>query len=340
MRAQQGFAILELMVAAILTTLLAVWAGNTLVNKINDAGAQASAVWMLAVKQSALGYMQRYAGVLTQTDPAAVLSGQGYADWAAPQLTELKADGLLSPGLPEFISPGGGASIRLIRSGACPGASCRLEAIVYSNTPFLSAGKQQVDEQMVAQWMMAAQGWGGSVTRAQPHLVRGSAFEMPNPPVPGNVLPAGTVALAITSEQLGQLDFLRVGDARDPDFRGTATVAGNISTHSDLHVQQYLHLGAQASLQEPCEVDAAVARETNGGLLVCRGNIWRPAGRTGSGGYSVNLLYGCQTKSGSSTENPITGTCACPAQSVSVLISDSGPQVFPEGRTMGYLCID
>lgn len=340
MRDQHGFALLELIAAAIIATLLAVWASNTLVNKVNDASAQASAVWMLAVKQSVHGYIQRHVGALLQADHAGALNQSGYGDWAQPKLSELKSDGLLSPGFPESVSPGAGAFIRLVRHGTCPGASCRLEALVYSKQPFLLPASAQVDEQMVAQWMMAAQGWGGWVSRAQPHLLRGAAFEMPNPPAPGPVLPPGTVALAITSEQLAHLDFLRVGDGRDPDFHGGATVQGDINTKSDLHVQQYLHLGAQARLYEPCADNAAVAREVNGGLLVCRGNMWRPSSRTGSGGYSINLIYGCNTRANASTENPVTGTCGCPGQSVAVLIADSGPQVFPEGRTLGYLCVD
>ena len=271
---------------------------------------------------------------------AGVLSNKGYADWAAPRLVELKSDGLLSASFPERISPGGSASMRLMRSGPCPGTSCRLEAIVYSDLPLISPSTAQVDEQMVAQWILGAQGWGGSVTRARPDLLQGSAFVFPNPPLPGSTLPPGTVALAITAEQLGHLDFLRVADTRDPDFQGSATVQGNISTRGDLRTQRYLHLEAQEVLQSPCSENNAVARDEAGGLLVCNDNVWRSSSRSGNGGYSVNLVYGCQTRYKTSTENPVTGNCTCPGLSSPVLISDSGPQAFPDGRTMGYLCVD
>src|SRR5690606_24707826 len=190
------------------------------------------------------------------------------------------------------------------------------------------------------QWLMAAQGWGGSVSASQPHLFRGAAFEMPNPVGPGMASPPGTVALAITAEQLDHLDFLRVRDSRDPQFRGTATIEGNVNALSDLHVVQYMHLGAEEELNSPCTDNTAITREINGGLLVCRENVWRSSSRTGGGGYSENLLYGCLTRAGGSTANPVTGICACPLGSSPVLISDSGPQAFPEGRTLGYLCVD
>ncbi|PLC54892.1 hypothetical protein CR155_05385 [Pollutimonas nitritireducens] len=340
MRMQQGFVMLELIVAAIVTTLVAVWATNTLVNKINDAQAQAGAVWMMSVKKSVHDYIGRYADALIQADDAGELNAKGYADWAAPTINELKADGLLTPGFPETVAAAGSAAVRLMRHGSCPGLSCRLEAIVYSTIPFRVSSGQQVNEQMVAQWLMAAQGWGGSVSTSQPHLFRGAAFQMPNPPGPGAALPPGTVALAITAEQLAHLDFLRVRDSRDPQFRGMATVEGNINARSDLHVAQYVHLGAQEELHSPCSADTAIARDKNGGLLVCRENVWRSSSRTGGGGYSVNLLYGCLTRAGGSTANPVTGTCGCPSGSNPVLISDSGPQAFPEGRTVGYLCVD
>ncbi|NYT61338.1 prepilin-type N-terminal cleavage/methylation domain-containing protein [Alcaligenaceae bacterium] len=340
MRKQHGFALLELMITAILATLLAVWASNTLVNRISDASAQAHAAWMLVLQKSVHDYIQAHAGVLMHADHVAAMGQQGYADWAAPTLPELKAGGLLSSGFPESAFPGGGASVRLIRHGECPGPTCRVEALVYGNKPFLHAASLQVNEQMVAQWLMAAQGWGGSVTRHRPDRVSGAAFDIPNPPVAGSVLPPGTVALAITSGQLGLLDFLRVGDTRDPSFAGNATVRGNISTQGNLQAGQYLHLGAQAMLDGSCPDDTAVARDVKGGLLICQDGFWRSASRTGGGGFSMNMLYGCTTRAGAPTVNPVTGACSCPSTSTAVLISDSGPQAFPEGRTLGFLCVD
>lgn len=338
MRKQQGFALLELTVVAVLATLLAVWASHTLVNRIGDASAQAHAVWMLAIKKSVHGYIQTYAGALMRAEHAGAMSPQGYADWAAPRLSELKAGSLLSAGFPETAFPGG-ASVRLTRHGDCPGDTCRIEALVYGNKPFLLSAGSQVDEQMVAQWLMAAQGWGGSVSHARPGVISGPAFEVPNPPASGAALPPGTVALAITSEQLNHLDFLRVGDTRDPAFEGSASIKGNVSTQSDLHVGQYLHLGGQARMQDSCSDDTAVARDINGGLLVCRGGTWNGVSRTGGGGYSVNEIYGCATRAGATTQNPVTRACSCPGATASVLIADSGPQAFPEGRTLGYLCV-
>src|SRR3546814_4843078 len=88
---QQGFVLLELIAVALLTTLLAVWGANTLVNAMNDAKAQDAAVWMLSIRNSAQAYLERYAGVLAQAEHAQVLQGQGYADRSEEHKSELQS---------------------------------------------------------------------------------------------------------------------------------------------------------------------------------------------------------------------------------------------------------
>src|SRR3546814_16350375 len=48
---QWGFVLLELIVAVLLAALLAGWGAQALVNRMNDAGAQAHAAWMLSLKK-------------------------------------------------------------------------------------------------------------------------------------------------------------------------------------------------------------------------------------------------------------------------------------------------
>jgi type II secretory pathway pseudopilin PulG len=338
MRAQQGFFMLELIMAAIIATLLAVWGAHSLVNRINDASAQSAAAWMLVVKKAASSYIERYAVELTQSDDALPSGLAGYSDWSAPLLTELKADNLLSSSFPESIKLGKGASIKLMRQGSCPGTACRVSALVYSNAPFITHPDERVDEQMVAQWTMAAQGWGGSVSTLRPDRISGAAFDLPNPPAEGPPFAAGTVALAITAEQLGTMDFLRVRDTRNPDFQGAVTVKGDIDSQTDLRAARYVHVGAAEGLLQACAQDGAVALNAEGGLLVCRNNVWRSSSRTGGGGYSTILENGCQSDTAQVTVNPVTGTCSCPKGSTAVLIADSGDR--PTGRLMGFLCVD
>ncbi len=340
-RTQRGYLLLELLAAMLLATLLAVWAVDAMVGRINDAAAQASAAWMLSLRDASRHYLERHGEALKSAVHAADLLDKGYADWSAPALAELRADGLLPAGFPGRAALAG-ARVRVFRSAACPGPGCRLDALVHSDAPLVRAPAGPVDEQAVAQWMLASQGWGGSVRAAQPDLIGGAAFRFPNPPWPGAALPPGTVALTVAGAvaQSQDSDFLRVGDHRDPDFQGPASVQGDVSTGGDLRIARHLHLGSQAMLYAACGQEGAVSREAEGGLAICRGGSWRTASRSGGGGFSVNQMRGCYSNQGASTANPLTGSCSCPVGSAMVQISDSGPQAFPEGRTLGYLCLD
>ncbi|MCC2595322.1 hypothetical protein LKR43_03110 [Pusillimonas sp. MFBS29] len=340
---QCGIVLLQLVVAVLLAALLAGWGTQTLVNKMNDASAQAHAAWMLSLRKAVLSYVEVHGQALLQAEHEGALSDQGYANWSEPRIAELKAAGLLSPGFPESVRQGGSATVRLLRRGVCPGEDCRLEAFMHSELPFLKKYTGVVDEQMVAQWLMASQGWGGWVDGMRPTVVRGAAFEYPNPPWAGAPLPPGTVVMALGSEYLHQPGFLRVRDTRDPDFQADATVQGTIQTGADLRVQRYLYLNTPAETGEPCEVEGAISREAQAGLLFCQDQLWRSfAGGSARslGGFSTNQWRGCQNSLGTSTANPVTGSCSCPPFTRPVQISDSGPHDYPEGRTLGFLCVD
>lgn len=333
---QQGFAMLELTVAVLVATLLAVWGASQIANRINDAAAQAVAVWMSSIRMVAFAYLDRHKALLRQASGTAELSHLGYADWTRPRLAELKAAGLLSAGFPELGVRGLGATIRVVRSGTCPGDECRIEALVHSSSALPAAMATSSGDQLVAQWLLAAQGQGGAVMRGRSHQIGGAAFQFPNPPVAGlDPLPDGTVAMAVTAEQLAATDYLRVRDGRDPDLQGTATVKGDIHAQASVNVQGYLSIGAEAVERTACPGNGLMARAAFGALLVCWGNVWMPAGGRGGGGYSTNTRTGCAA----GTYNLITGACTCPLGYGAVRISESGSVTAPEGLTRGYLCI-
>jgi type II secretory pathway pseudopilin PulG len=336
---QAGFALLELMLAAILTTLMAVWAAGVWQERVNDAMAQSHAVWMGAVKSAVRVMMEAHHHAIVLATQPGDLQAHGYADWTKPQLAELKANRLLSAGFPNGNKLGGGVIVRIVRHGGCPGTDCQVQGLVYSEQPFLKRPGGPVDEQMVAQWLLAARGWGGWVPVNNALHIRGASFDLPNPPYPGEPLPAGTVAMALTSDQLSDLDYLRVRDHRDPQFQGGASIEGDVQVGGSVQATGYLATAAVRNRSSYCTATGALARDTHGDLLTCRNGSWRSAGRSG-GGYSVNSKRGCASSEGTSTVNPVHGQCSCPSGYVPVLLSESGALSAPEGRTRGYLCVD
>lgn len=333
---QSGFAMLELTAVLLIATLLAVWAASQLVNRINDGAAQAAAVWMSSVRMAAYAYLDRNKVALQEAVVKADMAHLGYADWSRPSLAELKRAGLLSAGFPEHGLRGMQAVLRVMRSGPCPGRDCRIEALVYGSIPLSAAASSGSSAQMVAQWLLAAQGLGGAVAEDRPDHVRGNAFEFPNPPLADNeLLPVGTVAMAVTAEQLAASDYLRVRDLRDPQFQDRVTIAGDIHAQASVKVQDNLSIGAQAMDRAFCASEGIIARSNFSGLLVCEGQMWRSAGGRGGGGYSTNSKTGCAAGS----YNLVTGACTCPPGYGAVRIAESGSLTAPEGLTRGYLCV-
>lgn len=335
---QQGMALLELTVAAMLALLLVVWASHALQQRLVEASTSGQAAWMLTLRGALHGWLSRYELQVGQAGAANALASQGYADWSRPTLGELKADGLLDPGFPETGLPGG-VAVRVHRHGACPSADCRTDILVHSVEPYRTPGGQ-ADDARTAQWLLATEGWGAIVGSLAPERLRGPSVNYPNPPWAGPVLAPGTVALVLTSDQLATRDFLRLNDSRDPAFQGDASVAGQVNVAQDLQVHGYLRLQRQEVAGLPCAVDGAMARQAGGRPLVCLDSRWQVVGKAELGGYSTNQMWGCANNSGVPTANPATGDCSCPLGAATVQISDSGPQDFPTGRTIGYLCVE
>lgn len=330
----RGFALLELTVAVLIATLLAVFAADRIKQKVNESAAENQAVWMMAVRQAMVRYLENHAVLLAGHGPSAPIPG--YLDPFAPTVAELRTAGFLSPGFPLHGAWGIGAGVRLIAGGSCPGTGCRLEALIYSDQPLGRNHERSHDPTLLAHWLMTTVGHGGAITEDQPSVIRGAGFSFTNPP-DGQLaaLPVGTVALAITTEQMHQLVYLKVKDQRDPQFQGSASVAGDISAGATIQVSGHLHIGEAATARSECADEGAIVQEEYGGLLVCRVGRWMTAGGRGGGGYSMNSLTGC-TQAGA---NPVTGECSCPRGYGPVRIADSTSAVPAEGRTRGYLCV-
>lgn len=329
---------MELALALLIASLLAALGVQTLVNRLDDAQARSAAVWMEAVHKAVLAYVRRHGPEIQEALATDALAEHGYPDWRSPTPAQLIQAGLLSPGMPQATRLTGAARVSVWRRGDCPGDGCTVEALVHGERPLRDAKRDQPDEAMMAQWLLAAQGQGAAVHPGDPSRIRGAAFSFSSTLPDGAVLPVGTVGMAVTAEHQALWSFLRVRDRRDPDFQGPLSVAGGVQGGGDVALAGQLVIGAQGRDTMACSTEHAVVHDVAGGLLVCRQGRWRSASRMG-GGYGYNMLYGCETMDGMRTANPVTGTCSCPVYTATVRIFDSGPRPAPEGRQIAYLCV-
>jgi type II secretory pathway pseudopilin PulG len=342
MRRQNGFALLELVIVALIATLLMVWGANAWVRRLDEAHAHSMAAWMLSIREGAKAYLRRHGVSMAQAALSDAQAVPGFQDWLNPTIAELKTAGLLATAFPEGGPGGMRAAIRILPAESCPGPDCVLQGLIHGVPALLDTQSGRVDARKIALWLMASQGHGGVVSSRDPAMVRGAAFGFANPPAPGMpALPVGTPAVAVTAgESSGDAAFLRVRDDRDPDFQGSASVRGDIRSTGSVAAGEYVLVGGRHAVRSSCSEEGAVAREAYRGLLVCQSGLWRSAGGSGGGGFSTNTVHGCFASGGLSTANPVTGSCNCPPGFAVVGISDSGSTASPDGRTRGYLCVE
>jgi len=334
MSRQRGFALFELALVLLITTLAAVFAADRFAERSREVVVEGHAAWLRMLHEATSQYLAQHGDSLAMLGTAASI--EGFAEAMAPTLAELKAAGLLAEGFPMQGARDVAGRVQVLRDAGCPHEPCRIEALIYSDAPLGRDASRPYRLPMVAHWLSVSRGQGAAIMPDRPFEISGAAFSFANPPVAGMTpLPVGTVALAVTAGSPGSSQFLRVGDLRNPDFKGEASIEGDISTQGLLRVREHLHIESQATAQAICTPEGAIVRERYGGLLVCRGGRWRSAGGSGGGGYSVNNLSGCQP----AAANPVTGDCSCPSNYMPVRIADSTSAVPSEGRTRGYLCV-
>lgn len=324
---------------AAVTSMAVLWAANRLVAQVEDAAAQSTGVWLLEIKRAmdgmlALHFDSLAGGVLPQEASGRLL----YVDAWAPTLAELKAHGHLPLAFPEFSPLKLVVGIRIMRSVDCPGDGCRLDAVVYTQTPLVLRGSATPDAMRIAAVTMATAGYGGSVTTEVPGRLRGAAFDFANP-LPGSTpLAAGTLAVWSGLAGATQARFLRMRDGRNPDFQGSLSVAAAVSSGGRLSAGEHLWLKGKARQGGMCEHAGLFGSDHNGALLSCLGGVWVNEGGFG-GAYALNNQYGCRHYSGRSTANPRTGACSCPSGFTAVLVSAGGKWTETEGWTEGFVCV-
>ena len=340
----RGFVLIELALAGLILALLSVWAAHAWAQRVRDLQAQSLAVWMTVAHEAARAYLRRHGPALALADGPGALAHEGFDDWSAPGWDELRAAGLVPSGWLEAGPLGQSAGLRILRSQVCPGPACRLTALVHTRGPLLTRNGRSVDEGLVAQWLMAVRGQGLVVWPHAPDALAGAARRLPAP----EDWPPGTVALAADDTDVAAAagadpdlgPYLKVGDDRDPDFQGDATVGGNIRSGASLRARDYLVLERPGVEYEGCGEEGALTIERDyNGILLCRQGRWRSAGRVDGGGFLSNSHRGCYDGTGAYRGNPATGYCSCPFGYAPVMVSDAGTLTSAEGRTSGFICM-
>ena len=285
-----GFTLIELAVVAMVITLGAVWLAGRWQNQVEDAGAEATAAYLMTVRGATQALMVHYHEPLLGQpgDPPQVVPPFLAGAWPLRlDLAHLQqalpegGPGFLPAGFPATPPLGGGVGIQLERQGSCPGPGCRLAGFVHTLAP-LRAGGTDHSPELVGALMLATAGYGVHAPPGAPDRLRGALLDVANPvgAVPGIV---GVVA-SLEATHFHQ--FVRQGDSRPVRLQNRLSVAGPVATGGGVQLLTAVTPGAACTLAQ------GYARTLAGTLASCLSGIWFELDRHVIQGIQGGLVEG------------------------------------------------
>jgi prepilin-type N-terminal cleavage/methylation domain-containing protein len=219
-RKQHGFTLIELMIVITISGFLAIYAGQMLVQKADEAVAESTGIYALQLKNATDNYKIGNFYALANGSYVA-----GAADPYAPTIAELRAMGHLPASFPLNAPSKQSFAIR-ITAISCPGASCQLATLGYSTTPYDVRGSTRYD--LSATVATALGGYGGTSYINNETRLRGPLFDVPNPVA----ATGGIVGFYSYLDTTIYNQFVRINDTRDPNLQGNLTVLGGITSNN------------------------------------------------------------------------------------------------------------
>ncbi len=323
------------MVAIAITTMLAVLGSVELARRVNDAAAEATGRYLLAVRDALVDFQIHHEAWLHGVDitaappgtyPAAPsltwAPGAGGVQLAHGTVALLKAEKMLSTNQPDHSPLGERAQFLLVRQGVCPGPGCSVESYVYTCHPISSQRSSrtfpacgnptgqaaQYDPGLLGQVMSSSDGYGGHDAlvnnRFVGSLVNANKAWFGLSTNRGYAVVVGTLG----ATPFGQ--FVRMGDTRHVHLRDRLTVSGVIQTDAGLVLNTNVSPGSS------CSVPRMFAATSANELAVCSGGVW-----TVSGGQAVQGVFD-HLVSGAYVAPPVCQAPAVPYRYVSLSATD------------------
>ncbi len=300
-----------MLTALALASLLAVLGSVELARRVNDAAAEATGRYLLAVRDALVAFQIRHEAWLSGVDisaapvgtypPAPPLNwaaGSGGVQLAHGSVALLKDEGLLPAGQPEHTPLGERAQFVLLRQGACPGPACSLQSYVYTCHPVSArpstktqasctspaGARAEYDAGLLGQVMLSSGGYGAHDAMVDGRfigpLVDADKAWFPVSAHRGHAVVAG----ALAATPFGQ--FVRMGDTRHVRLANQLTVDGAIQTSTGLL------LDTSVGIASPCAVPGMFAATDALELAVCSGGVWSVSGGRSVQNVLTNLVHG------------------------------------------------
>ncbi|MBJ7264282.1 MAG: hypothetical protein JHC61_11400, partial [Burkholderiaceae bacterium] len=227
---QEGWALAEVTLALVLATLLAIWQAGTDVARVRDARAEAAGQWLSQVRLAVDQMLRAHYDALANGAMPLGATGQPlFSQALAPTLAELRHAGHLPPDYASVSALGFTVAVSITVAEPCPGLGCRLDAVIAAVSPTnTSPWLGSLDERAVISRTL--EGYALQVRAADARQWRGPMLALPATCQGASTAwPVGSLSAWAGMDRSSTLAYLRVGDTRDPDFKGPLTVAGSIA---------------------------------------------------------------------------------------------------------------
>jgi hypothetical protein len=288
---QRGF-LTQIGIGILVVLLLSALGASKFAWSVKEAAAESTGRYLFTVRSAVLNALSTYDFAFTQVDTSSAPAGvypvpPAWAVFNGAQQTvsvrDLKLAGLLANSFPDTPPTGRSAHVKILRSGACPGDTCKLEAYVYAcwpisqlqpagavdNTtcPAPPAGTE-FDANMVGVVINATSGYGGTNYFA-PATMRGALFSVPvaNLGLPANV--PGYVAVLATLDDGLNSQFVRQGDTRHIYLKDNLTVSKQVSADEGMRLPTNSVVGGICTAGE-----GVYGTSTRGSPVICTGGRW------------------------------------------------------------------
>lgn len=229
---QRGFTLIEMTVVIFISTLIMILGIPAMVWKVEEAGMEATGIYMGVVKSALEKYNITNHDALSPVVPLPIV---GFVNQLAPTIPELKTAGFIPGGGFPTFTPQRLQVLTQINRTNCPGANCQIIGLAYTTTALTYTGTTQPRFDLVAAFL-ASPGAGGSGVASHygaETVLRSAVYNLPNP-VAGN--PGGIIGIATFLDEGIFARFVKIADTRDPNLQGGTTISGALPSGRTLQI--------------------------------------------------------------------------------------------------------
>jgi hypothetical protein len=289
---QRGFFLVQIALGITILLFLAALGAQKYVSSVRDSAAESTGRYLFTVRTAVIKALSTYDAAFTRVDTSTAPPGvypvpPAWAVFSGTEQTlsvkDLKDSALLSNSFPDTPPAGRSAHVKILRTGVCPGDTCKLDAYVYTcwpisdlrpagavvNTtcPVAPAGTE-FDANMVGAVIGATDGYGATNYFA-PATMRGALFSVPMTSLGLPANSPGHVAVLATLNDASNSQFVRQGDTRHIYLKDSLTVSKQVSAGEGLLLPTNSVVGGICTAGE-----GAYGTSTRNSPVICTGGRW------------------------------------------------------------------